>query len=196
MQQTIKSCIRSVFTSLLPIYFAGLNIFDNLVSCTLLFVLNIVCCWCLWAIDQTWSTRAMNESLYCSFSFLYHFISPLLSVSDLIVLLFSVSLLFLLQVFCLLSICLSQGLMVNLETCSNLSHTSYRLFLTHTHIPVFLLNLFHFSCLILLLITRVISRFILHTENHFPLYPLQRKQTHPSPISQISASLCKSHNAP
>lgn len=146
----------------------------------------------------------MNESIYCSFSFSYHFISPLLSVSDLIAqnrgfcfLLFAVSLLFPLQAFFRLSVYLSisgaDGKFRDLL--KSVTH-SCRLFLLRSHIPIFLLNLPHFSCLIFVLITRMISRFVLHTENHFPFHPLQRKQTHFSQIAQISASLCKSHNAP
>lgn len=111
-----------------------------MVSCTLLFACNTVCHWSL----SCRSTRALWDYewitlLLILFLVSFHLSSSLCEWSDCFCL-FSVSLLFLLQAFCLLSICLSQGLMVNLETCRTLPTGSF----SHAHIPVFLLNLSYF----------------------------------------------------
>lgn len=154
-----------------------------MVSCTVLFVLNIVC-------QSSWDYEWISLFLL----FLVSFHLPLLSVSDLIAVNRGFCFSPLLPAGVLSSVSGTDGKFRGLSL--NLSHTSFSSFPLRTHIPLFLLNLPHFSRLIFVLITRVISRFVLHTENRFPLHPLQRKQTHFSQISQVSASLCKSHNAP
>lgn len=178
--QTCK--IVEVFS--LPLYpFILLSYSFMIAWCTLLFVLNIVCQ--IRALETEW----INLFLLL---FLVSFHLPLLSVSDLIAVNRGFCFSPLLPAGVLSSVSGTDGKFRGLlKSVSHLQLVPLR-----THIPLFLLNLPHFSRLIFVLITRVISRFVLHTENHFPFHPLQRKQTHFSQISQVSTSLCKSHNAP
>lgn len=164
-------------------------------SCTSLFVLNIV-----WSTRALWDYEWINLLLIL-FLVSFHLPSSLCEWSDcskqrlLFPFVHCFSPLLPAGVFSSVYLSISGADGKFRDLLKSVAH-SCRLFLLRSHIPIFLLNLPHFSCLIFVLITRAISRFILHTENRFPFHPLQRKQTHFSQISQISASLCKSHNAP